>query len=150
MDSDDLSEAKKLLLAWRSAFEPIFWASYGDDSWEIAQGELAALEIPASNVWINFDDGDGSCLLTPIEFAPEAEQFDYLGLYVTRKPSTFTEIAYLLTDQDEVCPRCESAGEIDGVLCAECNGLGTKWIEIDDPSQTSNDPKVLRENFGHS
>ncbi len=82
-------------------------------------------------------------MLTNINDYPFAESDATIALYVTRQPNAELEAFYLLTDLDLECTEC--SGDDDD--CPRCDGEGTIWIELDDPSGISKDPDVLSQHF---
>lgn len=105
---------------------------------------LATLDVvPPEHIWINFDNGEGAALLSNIKDSPLPESDSIMALYVTRKPNAEMQEVYLLTDLDIECTNC---GESDDD-CSSCNGDGTIWIELDNPSGISKDPTVLIQYF---
>ena len=105
---------------------------------------LARLDVvPAEHVWINFDNGEGAALLSNIKDSPSPESDSTMALYVTRQANAELQAVYLLTDLDIECSEC--GGDDDD--CPRCDGEGTIWIELDDPSGISKDPTVLSQHF---
>jgi hypothetical protein len=135
---------KEALNAWRSKYQPLLYLNNGDDLFLPTLEKLASLaSVPAEHIWINYHDGESAAFLANFKDIPLPESDTTLALYVTRFPSTETEMSLLLTDIDILCENCH--GEVDD--CPSCAGTGTIWVELDNPSGVSKDPSALSQFF---
>lgn len=143
MGINDFEDEIAALKSWRNEYHPIFYVSNGDESWESALDLIKLIDIPSKNIWINFDDGGGSCFLSNLEAAPPAEKVTYVGLYVTESPNVENSEIYLLTDQDIECETCSGSDE----ECATCGGTGVEWLELDTTNDVPTDLFILTRIF---
>lgn len=140
--SDFLGEIDDLK-NWHLTHKPVLFLPAADKAWETIWKTLEQLVVPTEHVWINFDDGEGSCFLSSFEDAPSPEKVAYVALYVTELKNTYPSGTYLLTDQDIECEACAGTDE----ECPTCDGTGVEWLELDDLGEVSRQPEVLGKYF---
>ena len=143
MGRSEFQEEIQRLQGWRLKYKPILFVPAANEAWESIWGMLEQLSVPTSQVWVNYDDGDGACYLSIFEDAPPLGNVAYLALYVTEEKFNETSSIFPLTDQDIECETCSGSDED----CETCNGTGIEWLELADINGISTDPAVLTKYF---